>query len=111
MPDQQAEDENWDQVEPLPSWLLALTSPALDLDEAVARRAADLIHSMEKRLAGDLTDLENMERALALSERSSNRARDARTKIQSVITGFTGIISNASQARDALVFHWRPTPP
>src|SRR2546430_2506458 len=78
---------NPDEDNELPTSMLPLTSPDLDHDEAAARRAADLILSVHRRVLDGFSELEWMERALRESEPVSARAQEARTDIRKAMEG------------------------
>ncbi len=104
---QQVEDD-WDEEEPLPASLWVFASPALDHDEAIARRAADLIYSVHRHLVHGFINLERMERALREAVPVSARAREARDEIRRAIAGFGEVVGGTDKARGALIFHWKP---
>jgi hypothetical protein len=106
------ESDRDEEEEPLPAELLVLTSPELDHDEATARRAAGLIHSVHRSAVDGFCELELMERALGEAESASTRAQEARAEIRRAIAGFDEAIGGTSDAHDALIFHWKSdTPP
>lgn len=94
----------------LPAKILIFTCAEFDRDKRAAHKASAVLEDILRSLHYRLEELEDIERALRQSARTSIRARHAREQVLRALSNTDELTAGVANAQDEFTFCWNTTP-